>query len=173
MMNLPKLNSAVKYADDLLNISSQVTDLNGSAKLYYRLNDDYLYDANNKIISNSISKSQNVTVSNSTKGLSNGKYTLETILVYDGINITQKNYFTVNKNSITLNVSDITGYINQTRTLDVELIDNKNKTKKISEGIITVSYANKTVIASAKVSNNHAKISLTNTKAGKIYTKIL
>ena len=166
MMNLPKLNSVVKYADDLLNISSQVTDLNGSAKLYYRLNDDYLYDRNNKIISNSISKSQNVTVSNSTRGLSNGKYTLETILVYDGINITQKNYFTVNKNSITLNVSDITGYINQTRTLDVELIDNKNKTKIISEGIITVSYANKTVIASAKVSNNHAKISLTNTKAG-------
>ncbi|MBO7719443.1 MAG: carboxypeptidase regulatory-like domain-containing protein, partial [Methanosphaera sp.] len=166
MMDLPKIKSVVKYADELLNVSTEVMNLNGSAKLYYKLNNDYLYDKNGKVISNTISKSQNVSISNSTQGLSNGKYTVETILVYDGINITQKNYFTVTKNNITLNVNDITGHINQTVTLDVEVVDTGNKTKPISEGIVTISYANKTVIASARVSSSHAKISLTNAKSG-------
>lgn len=172
MMDIPMINSVVKYSNDLLNISTDVSNLNGSAKLYYKLDNDYLYNANDKIISNSINSSQTVQVSNSTEGLSNGKYALETILVYDGINITQKNYFTISKNSITLNAKDVTTTINQTQTLDVEVIDKNNKTKTINEGMITVSYANKTVIAVCNVSASHAKVSLSNTNSGN-YTLLI
>ena len=165
-MDIPMIKTSLKYKDDLLNLTVEVSDLNSSARLYYKLNGEYLYNSNNKIISNSITKSGNVSISNSTVGLSNGNYTLETVLVYNGINITQKNSFKITDKNITINANNITSIINQTQILDVEVVDSHNQTRKINEGIITVSYANKTIIATAKVSNNHVKINLSNTKSG-------
>ncbi|MDO5825895.1 MAG: C1 family peptidase [Methanosphaera sp.] len=165
MMDIPKINSKVKYADNMLNISTEVLDLNGSTKLYYNINGDYIYTSNNKPLYTSVNAAGNVSIANSTQGLSNGNYTLETIMVYDGINITQLNYFTINDKNITLKVNDITAIINETKTVTIQVISN-NTQAKINEGIITARYSNDTLIDSANVSNGQAKINVTNAKSG-------
>lgn len=165
-MDIPIIDSSVKYSNNQLTINTSVSNINSTAKLYYKINNDYLYNNNNKIISYTVNEAKNISHTNSTYGLSNGKYTLQTILVYNNINITQNRSFTVNDNNITIKANDVTTIINESKVLDVEIIDNKNTSKIINQGIIIASYNNKTVIGQAKVSNNHALINLTNDKAG-------
>lgn len=165
-MNLPKINSTLTYSNDTISITTTISNINSSAKLYYKLNNEYLYNANGKIISYNIDSSKTITLKNSTLGLTNGNYILQTVLVYDDINITQNNNFKIQSNNITLKVSNLTQYVNETKTLTVTVTNSQNQSEKINQGIIYVKYSNGTVITSSKVTNSQALLNITIKKGG-------
>ena len=152
-MDTPYINSTLKNVNDTVNINTTISNLAVSGRLYYRLNNELLTNATGSTISKYVGKNQTISYSFDISNLSNGNYTLQTILVDNGLNITQNKYFTISNHNITIAADTMTTNINQSKNLTVNVT---YAGSKVNEGIITLQYANGTKISQANVSKGQA-----------------
>ena len=169
-LRTPRINSTLKLTDDMVNINTTINNLEVAGRLYYILNGNYLTNSTGSIVSKYIGKNQTVSYSFDVSGLSNGNYTLQTVLVDNGLNISQNKYFTISNHNITIKTTTLTTNINETRNLTVNVTYHNTK---VNDGIITLKYSNDTRITSANVSGGQAILQVRMPSSGNYTTKVV
>jgi len=169
-LSTPRINSTLKLTGDVVSVNTTINNLEVAGRLYYLLNGNLLTNSTGGIVSKYIGNNQTVFYSFDVSSLSNGNYTLQTVLVDNGLNISQNKYFSISNHNITIKTTTLTTKINETKNLTVNVTYNNIK---VSDGTITLRYSNGTQIASAKVSNGQATLPVMISSSGNFTARLI
>ena len=167
-LNVAEFDTQVDIESDMVKFKTDISNLDDDAKLYYKINDEFITDSNGNILYDDINANTSSIELNCDKNtFTTNNVTLETILSYKGLNITK----TVQFNPITeirLEIGNITAYINTKLQLTVNVINQDNE--KLNDGYIQFTDVTGKVLAMGDVENGLLIVNIT---FNKIYDDIL
>ena len=144
-----------------ITIKTNVTNLSNDARLYYKINGEYIRDSTDEIIYNNLSNDSNIELTIDKSMITANNATLETILSYNGLNVSKSLQFNP-INEIYLQMDNITSYINEKVSISVNVTNQDNE--KLNGGYLLFTDVNDNILGKADVVDGFSLLNVTFTR---------
>lgn len=142
-----------------INIKTDITNLDSDAKLYYKINGEFIKDSDDNIIFTDLTANDSsVELIYYKDTLTGNNATLDTILSYKGLNITKSLEFNPIK-EIRLEIDNITAYINTPISISLNVTNQDNE--RLTGGYVVFNDVYDNSLGQADVIDGLATITLT------------